>query len=209
MDIHYSLEEIQVNNENAELQDGLFLCEKTFENIRAESPEELIDNNRTLFSIMESIPNGIAILSTSLKVIYTNQKMRTWFAHNRRNYKIKCYRLFHNGQKKPCEKYPVSVCKETKASASVIHNCGLDENTGEPLFMHIHVFPILNSREEINLSARELQVAMMIKDGRTSKEIASELCITKKAVDYHRSSIRKKLKIDSKANLQSYIKAYL
>lgn len=73
------------------------------------------------------------------------------------------------------------------------------------------LFPITKKRNSraTNLSARELQIAMMIKDGYSSKSIALELCITKKAVDYHRSNIRKKLKIDPKANLQSYLKAYL
>lgn len=73
------------------------------------------------------------------------------------------------------------------------------------------LFPITKKRTSIatNLSARELQVATMIKEGYTSKSIALELCITKKAVDYHRSNIRKKLKIDPKANLESYLKAYL
>lgn len=311
MNLYDFLEGNKMENENRELQEGLFLYEKSFENIRAESPDELIDNHKALFSIMETLPNGVTILTTNFKVIYTNKKMRAWFTRNRHNYKIKCYRLFHNDQKVPCEKCPATVCMKTKASASVIHDCGIDEKTGEPMFMHIYVFPILNTRGDIialieysynlteqrkiyshinelesycalleqennllkkaledrqkslqdlednvnnnmnhyvkpaleflktritpeeqkivtslieesifpitkrrtskalNLSARELQVAMMIKDGLTSKEIASELCITKKAVDYHRSNIRKKLKIDLKVNLQSYLKAYL
>lgn len=291
--------------------DDLFLYEKTFENIRADSPDELVANHKALFSIIDNVPNGVTILTTNFKVVYTNHKMRTWFASKRRNYKIKCYRLFHNDQKTPCEECPAKVCMMTKKSSSIFHSCGIDEKTGTPMYMHIHVFPILNEQDEVialieysynlteqqrinsklnelrarctlleqensllkkeldnsrknvqslenhvndnmnnyvkpaleflktrvtteeqkiisslieeslfpitkkrssvatNLSARELQIAMMIKEGYSSKSIALELCITKKAVDYHRSNIRKKLKIDPKANLESYLKAYL
>lgn len=301
------LEEINLNIYN----DDLFLYEKSFENIRAGSPDELIANHKALFSIIDNVPNGVTILTTNFKVVYTNQKMRTWFASKRRNYKIKCYRLFHNDQKTPCEECPAKVCMQAKKSSSIIHSCGIDEKTGTPMYMHIHVFPILNEQDDVialieysynlteqqrisikmnelrsrctlleqennllkkelegsrkniqaledhvnenmnnyvkpaleflkakvspeeqkiiasmieeslfpitkkrtsiatNLSARELQVATMIKEGYTSKSIALELCITKKAVDYHRSNIRKKLKIDPKANLESYLKAYL
>lgn len=60
-----------------------------------------------------------------------------------------------------------------------------------------------------NLTSREMQVANLIKDGYSSKEIADELFITKKAVDFHRRNIRKKLGIDPKLNLQVYLQMSL
>lgn len=307
----FSLKVNEMDENNAELMEGNIFLEQSFENIRANTPEELIASNQALFSIMDSIPNGVTILTPDLKIVYTNKKMRQWFVGNRRSYKIKCYRLFHNDQKTPCENCPARESMETQKTANVFHDCGIDERTGEPMYMHIHTFPILNSEGQvtaiieysynlteqrrnavhteelksectllehenlllkkelsllqervddlentvndnmnnhvrpaleylktrlskneqkiltsiieeslfpitnkkaskvINLSARELQVAMMVKDGISSKQIAADLCITKKAVDYHRASIRKKLKIDSNANLQAYLQAYL
>lgn len=43
------------------------------------------------------------------------------------------------------------------------------------------------------LTAREQEVATLVRSGRTSKEIAAELRISAKAVDFHRTNIRRKL----------------
>lgn len=59
------------------------------------------------------------------------------------------------------------------------------------------------------LTAREYQVAVLIKEGLSSKEIADQLFITKKAVDYHRANIRKKLNLSPGDNLQVYLEMNL
>jgi PAS domain S-box-containing protein len=62
----------------------------------------------------------------------------------------------------------------------------------------------------ISLSAMELRIAMMIKNGFTSEEIARLLHISPFTVKTHRRSIRKKLKIsNSSINLASYLKLKL
>ena len=58
------------------------------------------------------------------------------------------------------------------------------------------------------LTAREFQVAALIKEGKTSKEIAAALFVTKKAVDFHRRNIRQKLNLDPHINLQRYLARY-
>jgi len=288
-----------------------FLYEKTFEDIRAVSPESFIADNQSLLAVIENVPNGITIVTPERNVIYINQKMRSWFQISGNSGKRKCYRIFHNGQKKPCRECPAEVCMKTKKAASVIHYCGPETGSANSMYMHIHTFPILNDENEviafveyaynlteqrlisdqvselksrlallesenallrreldddrmkaqelenivtenmrnfvkpaldylgtrvspeeqktvtnlieesilpitkrriargINLSARELQIAAMIKEGQSSKQIADALCLTKKAVDYHRANIRKKLHIDAKDNLQAYLSAYL
>ena len=72
------------------------------------------------------------------------------------------------------------------------------------------VYPITKKRPSVfdRLSPRELQVCTMIKEGYTSKEIADALFITKKTVDYHRSSIRKKLGLQNE-NLRVYLETHL
>jgi len=42
---------------------------------------------------------------------------------------------------------------------------------------------------------REREIASLIAEGRTSKEIAEHLCLTVKAVDFHRMNLRKKLRM--------------
>ncbi|MBR4091454.1 MAG: PAS domain-containing protein [Mogibacterium sp.] len=49
---------------------------------------------------------------------------------------------------------------------------------------------------------QELTIARYIAEGALSKEIADKLMITKKAVDYHRTNIRKKLKLKPDDNLR-------
>ena len=57
-----------------------------------------------------------------------------------------------------------------------------------------------------NLTPREIQVADLIKQGRTNKEIARLLDITASGVDYHRRNLRKKMNIKGKRiNLRSHL----
>ena len=56
------------------------------------------------------------------------------------------------------------------------------------------------------LTHRELQVALYIKEGYTSKEIAELLCISKRTVDYHRENLRGKFHLkDKKSSLQTFL----
>lgn len=56
------------------------------------------------------------------------------------------------------------------------------------------------------LSPRQVQIVALIKEGKTTKEIADILCVSKAAVDFHRDKIRKKLGLTHrKVNLRSYL----
>lgn len=57
---------------------------------------------------------------------------------------------------------------------------------------------------------REWEIAMLIAQGKSSKEIAAELSLSMKAVEFHRGRIREKLGIrNTGLNLQSYLLAHL
>jgi DNA-binding NarL/FixJ family response regulator len=56
-----------------------------------------------------------------------------------------------------------------------------------------------------SLSGRELEIIKQIKNGLSSKEIASELNISLKTVEVHRHNILKKLNLKNSAALVNYI----
>jgi DNA-binding CsgD family transcriptional regulator len=66
--------------------------------------------------------------------------------------------------------------------------------------------PFLHSVGQFNLTPRETQVASLIKDGKTTKEIAEIIGIAPSAVDSHRNNIRFKLNLNKrKVNLQMHL----
>jgi DNA-binding CsgD family transcriptional regulator len=68
------------------------------------------------------------------------------------------------------------------------------------LAMHLSVIPAL--------SAREMRIAVMIKNGMTSEEIASYLHISPETVKTHRRNIRKKLGLIGRGDqLRAYFRS--
>ncbi len=75
---------------------------------------------------------------------------------------------------------------------------------------HLHdiVSPFLRnlSSSYLNLTPREIQIASLVKDGKTTKEITDLLNISATAVDFHRKNLRSKFGIKNKrTNLRSYL----
>lgn len=61
----------------------------------------------------------------------------------------------------------------------------------------------------LNLTPREIQVANLIKEGRTTKEMTDILHISTTAIDFHRKNLRSKLGIKNKRNnLRTYISSF-
>jgi len=100
----------------------------------------------------------------------------------------------------PCiqqiKKYPmdrISLTKYTDLAESYLLNI---------------VSPFLRkiSQNPLNLTNQEVLVANLLKEGKSSKEIANLLNITYKGVDFHRTKIRSKLGIkNANINLKSYL----
>ncbi len=66
--------------------------------------------------------------------------------------------------------------------------------------------PFLDNLRAFNLTPRQLEIIGLIKVGRTTKDIAEMLHVTKEAIDKQRFLIRKKLNLNNeKTNLRSYL----
>ncbi|MEN6489963.1 MAG: response regulator [Smithella sp.] len=68
--------------------------------------------------------------------------------------------------------------------------------------------PLLKNIQQFNLTPREVQIACLIKDGKTTKEIASVLGIAEGSISTHRKNLRKKLGLDRDSNLQSHLRYF-
>lgn len=66
--------------------------------------------------------------------------------------------------------------------------------------------PFLNRIRQLNFTPKEVEVASLIKDGKTTKEIAEIMGVAASAIDSHRNNIRTKLGLINKdINLRSYL----
>lgn len=74
----------------------------------------------------------------------------------------------------------------------------------DSLFENI-VTPYLSGAPAIDdFSSREIEIMSLIRAGRSSKEIAEAICVSKKTIDFHRANIRKKLGLEpGRDNLRS------
>jgi len=76
------------------------------------------------------------------------------------------------------------------------------------------VYPISKKRTSIldKLTPREIQIATLIREGKTTAEIAKNLTVSSKTIDFHRANIRKKLGLQTsegeRINLESYLNAH-
>jgi PAS domain S-box-containing protein len=66
------------------------------------------------------------------------------------------------------------------------------------------------SAKYMDLTPKEISIANLIKEGKTSKEIADIMNVSKSAIDIHRYRLRNKLGLNNqKANLKSHLAQYL
>lgn len=94
----------------------------------------------------------------------------------------------------------LKVCRSSTEQAAYLSILELN--------LHNIISPFLRNMtiHHFNLTPKELQVATLIKEGKSSKEIAELINLSLRAVEFHRENIRKKLGLkNKKMNLRSYL----
>jgi PAS domain S-box-containing protein len=72
------------------------------------------------------------------------------------------------------------------------------------------VSPFLHGLGQFNLNPREVRIASLIKDGKTTKEIADVMGVAPSSIDTHRNIMRRKLGLNNtKTNLQTYLQSIM
>ena len=108
-----------------------------------------------------------------------------------------------------------NVNKLIKPYVEKMHNSRMDsknrgylEVVGEGLKELVSPFASTLSSKEVVLTPTEIQVADLIRQGKTSKEIASLMNVSVNAITFHRYNMRKKLGLQKKKiNLRSYLQS--
>ncbi len=293
---------------NHPTQTGWLFTPEAKSELSAESAQDFFDSPGLFKTMIESIQDGVSVLSPDLSIRYMNATMRHIYADTQEPLGKKCYSVYHS-LSAPCGECPSLLCLQTKkAQTSTVR---YDRDGRESNWHQIFSIPVLNPKNEVvlimeyvrdvtfqknmvenmnalaqrfealeyqnklladilkqkrqsedeleatinanvekfirpsleylkktvdpgnvdmvsglideivypitkkrstaaaSLTPRELQVASLIKEGFSSKEIADSLCVTQKAVDFHRLNIRKKLKLTRDVNLRSYLAVHL
>lgn len=87
-------------------------------------------------------------------------------------------------------------------SKSLAHIKLLESNLKDIIAPFTHAL----SSKYLNLTPKEIQIASFVKEGKSSKEIADMMHVSKSAVDVHRYKLRKKIGLNGKdANLRTYL----
>jgi PAS domain S-box-containing protein len=97
----------------------------------------------------------------------------------------------------------IEKIKKTKLSQSQLtYLTILEKSLNDIISPFIHTMKVKYSR----LTPTEIQVASLIREGKTSKEISEILNASTRAVDFHRGNIRRKLGLkNEKSNLRSFL----
>jgi len=70
------------------------------------------------------------------------------------------------------------------------------------------ISPLIHALQQFNFTPREIQIASLIKDGKTTKDIASIIGVAPSAINVYRNKIRSKLKLNGKKiNLQQHLQS--
>lgn len=219
-----------IRTRNVELQSEPCETDENQCDVRSLSAEEVC---RTA---LEYMPIGILVLDGALRVLYVNKALCTERPEIQKAIGQSCYTALCK-RPLPCTSCPIRRVATSSGQEPAPYCPAADmpghtftkrvvavpvrDHQGMPLFMVMYLFhsdtwcetrgdcrATGNQTPRQVLTPRENQIADLVKEYLSSKEIAAILCISKSAVDYHRANIRKKLHLARGDSLCSFLRKY-
>ncbi|HOE80535.1 MAG TPA: PAS domain S-box protein [Smithellaceae bacterium] len=155
----------------------------------------------SIIDITELVEKGSELLIKTRNLEELNTALRVML-QQRTDDREELERTLMNGVKSLIMPHLVKLRKEGSERRREIYSELIASNLDE-LFSH---FSLKLSSRFRNLSATEIQLAHLIKDGKTSKEIADILGVSPSVVDVYRYRLRKKLGLNKqKVNLRAHL----
>jgi PAS domain S-box-containing protein len=94
---------------------------------RTKTENALLENEKFLEDIFNSIQDGISILDNAMNIVRVNRTIEEWYAHALPLVGKKCYQAYH-GRDEPCEICPTNRTFRTSSSAiEIVPKIGLDK----------------------------------------------------------------------------------
>jgi len=180
--------------ERKRAEEALQQAHDNLERLVAERTEELLVKNRRLVeeieerrraeSALENKSQKLEEFNTALRVLLQQREkdkdeLEDWVLSNVKNL------IMPNVEKLK------KICAKTKTAQYI----GILEKNLQDLTSS---FSQNLSSKYINLTSKEIQVANLVKEGMTSKEIAVLLNVSERTIDFHRKNIRSKLGFNNK-----------
>lgn len=151
-------------------------------------------------SLLEQIKHGAAAREDELRLLESKNNFLISLLRQSEEEK----RLHEEGQRRLAEKFILPELEKLKLD---VPQCGGRAEILKSLVRELVGGGTSGGAGYINFTPREMEIAELIKAGKSTKEIASELFVSVKDVEFHRQNIRKKLGLERsdryKGNLRS------
>lgn len=108
---------------------------------RTEIQERLREKEQFLASVFDSIQDGISVLTSDLKIVRTNEAIKSWYASHVPMEGKSCFEVYH-GRQQPCRDCP--VLRAEKSGQIEMKEVPLIQGGQETGVLEVYVFPMLD-----------------------------------------------------------------
>ncbi len=110
-----------------------------------QAEKEAKESRNLLYSVFQSIQDGISILNTDFTIREVNHTMEKWYDHAKPLVGKKCYSVYQ-GRSEPCDPCPSSrALKEKRVCFDIVPLMGEDKQVG---WLEVYAYPLIDKTTE-------------------------------------------------------------